>query len=54
MRRKKKKSIYDRYQQILKKPKLSDDEIDEMRKNIKLLALSLVEHVLKTKVDHIY
>jgi hypothetical protein len=54
MRRKKKKTIYEKYRMILRKPHISNDEIDIMRKNIRLIALSLVEHVLKTKVDQIY
>lgn len=54
MRRKKRKSIYDKYREILGKPKLSKEEIDLMRRNIKLLAFALVEHVLNTKVDQIY
>ena len=54
MAKKKKKSIYLKYREILELPKLTDEEIDIMRKNVRLLALSLVEHVLKTKVDQIY
>ena len=48
------KSIYDEYREILEKPELSDEEIDEMRKNIRLIAISIVEHVLDTKVGEIY
>lgn len=54
MARTRKKSIYDRYREILKKPKLSDEEIDRMRVNVRLLALAITEHVLKSKVDQIY
>ncbi|MDD2666644.1 MAG: hypothetical protein PHD13_04140 [Methanocellales archaeon] len=48
------KSIYDKYREILRRPKLSDEEIDKMRKNIRLLALAITEHVLKSKVNQIY
>lgn len=54
MARKKKKSIYDKYREILRKPKLSDEEIDRMRVHVRLLALALAEHVLKPKVEKIY
>jgi hypothetical protein len=53
-RRIKKKSIYDKYREILEKPKLSDEEIDKMRVNVRLLALAIVEHVLRSKVNQIY
>lgn len=53
-RRKQKRSIYDKYREILNKPELSDEEIDKMRKNIRLIALSLVEHVIKRKINQIY
>lgn len=54
VRKKKEKSIYEKYREILKKPELSNEEIDKMRKNIRLIALSLVEHVTKTKINQIY
>lgn len=47
-------SIYDKYRKILRKPKLSDEEIDLMRVNVKLLALAITEHVLKSKANQIY
>jgi len=53
-RRIKRKSIHDKYREILKKPKLTDEEIDQMRKNIKLLALTITEHFLKSKINNIY
>ena len=53
-RRKKNKSIYDKYREILRKPTLSDEEIDHMRVNVRLLALALTEHVLKSKINKIY
>jgi len=49
-----KKSIYHKYREILRNQKLSDEEIDRMRKNIKLLAFALVEYVLKRKINEIY
>jgi len=49
----KKKSIYDKYREILRKPKLSDEKIDKMRINVRLLALTITEHVLKLKVEQI-
>ena len=54
MARKKRKTIHERYREVLKKPKLSDEEIDKMRINIRLLALAIAEHVLKAKVNQIY
>ncbi len=54
MRKNEKETIYEKYREILEKPKLSDEEIDKMRKNIRLLAFTLTEHVLKTKINQIY
>jgi hypothetical protein len=54
MAKKKRKSIYKKYRQILKKPKLSDEQIDRMRVNVRLLALALIEHALKRKINQIY
>jgi hypothetical protein len=54
MPKRKRKTIHERYREILKKPKLSDEEIDKMRVYVRLLALSLVEHVLKRKINQIY
>jgi hypothetical protein len=50
----KKRSIYDKYCDILRKPKLSDEEIDKMRVNVRLLVLAIAEHVLNSKVNQIY
>ena len=50
----KRKSIYDKYREVLRKPKLSDEEIDKMRFNVRLLALAIAEYVLKLKVNQIY
>lgn len=53
-KKRKRKSIYQKYREIIRKPDLSDEDIDKMRKNIRLIALSIVEHVTKTKVNQIY
>ncbi len=50
----KENSIYDKYREILGSPKLSEDEIDKMRIHIRLMALSITEHVTKSKVNQIY
>jgi len=54
MPKKKENSIYDKYREILRKPSLSDEEIDRIRKNVRVLAFALVEYVLKRKVNEIY
>jgi len=54
MRKNKRKTIYDRYREVLKEPNLSDEEIDKMRVYVKLYALAITEHVLDSKVDEIY
>ncbi|MEM0328362.1 MAG: hypothetical protein QXN53_07305 [Thermoproteota archaeon] len=54
MAKRKRKSIYEKYREILRNPKLSNEEIDKMRFHVKLLALAIVEHFLKEKVDQIY
>ena len=38
-------NIYEKYRRILKMPKLEDKEIDEMRKNLSLLAQTICEHI---------
>lgn len=43
--KRKKKDIYDKYRQILKMPDLKNREIEEMRKNLMLLAQTICEHV---------
>jgi len=50
MAKRKRKSIHEKYREILNKPRLSDEEIDKMRVYVRLLALAIVEHVLKAKV----
>jgi hypothetical protein len=54
MRKRKGKTIHERYREILNKPKLSDEEIDRMSFYVRLLALAIVEHVLKTNINQIY
>ncbi len=46
----KKPDMYSRYRGILDKPALSTREIDEMRKNLGLLAQTICEHVWRKKV----
>lgn len=53
-KKKRENSIYNKYRKILRKPRLSDEEIDKMRVNVRLLALAITEHVLKTKINQIY
>jgi len=53
-KRVKEKTIYGRYREILKKPRLKDEEIDEMRKSVRLLALALVERVSQRETNQIY
>jgi len=47
MKRKKGKrgTIHDEYRQILKRPDLTEKEIDNMRNYLKLLARTICEHV---------
>jgi len=41
--------IYKKYRCILKMPNLSNKKINEMRKNLELLAQTICEHVWKKK-----
>lgn len=41
----KKKDIRDEYRRILGKPDLSNKKIEEMRKNLRLIAQTICEHV---------
>lgn len=43
------KNIYDKYRKILETPNLTEKEIEEMRRNMKLLAMIICEHVWKKK-----
>lgn len=45
-----KKNIYKKYRAILTMPNLTQDEIDEMRKHLRLLAQTICEHVWGKKV----
>jgi hypothetical protein len=38
-------NIYEKYRRILKMPKLEDKEIDEMRKNLSLLAQTICKNL---------
>ncbi len=53
-RKKKEKSIYDKYREILGSPRLSRDEIDTMRTYVRHMALAITEHVTQSKVNQIY
>ena len=44
-RRRVKGDVYERYRRILKMPGLSNQQIDEMRKHLSLLAQTICEHV---------
>lgn len=41
--------LYNQYRKELNMPNLTEKEIDEMRKNIKLIAMTICEHVWKKK-----
>ena len=41
----KKKDILNEYRWILGKPELSNKKVEEMRKNLKLIAQTICEHV---------
>lgn len=43
------KNIHENYRKILKMPNLTNKEIEEMRLNLKLLAMIICEHVWKKK-----
>jgi len=42
-------NIYDRYREILDIPNLTDNQIDQMRKNLDLLARTICEYAWKKK-----
>ena len=42
--KRKKSDIYEKYRRTLRRPDLTNEEIDEMRKNLNLLARSICEH----------
>ena len=44
-KRKRKRDIYSKYRRILKMPGLTNEEIDEMREHLRLLARTICEHV---------
>ena len=41
----KKKDILNEYRRVLGKPNLSDKKVEEMRKNLRLIAQTICEHV---------
>jgi len=41
----KKKDICDEYRRVLEKPDLSNKKVEEMRKNLRLIAQTICEHV---------
>jgi len=43
--KRRKSDIYERYRRILKRPNLTDKEIDDMRRHLGLLAQTICEHV---------
>jgi len=43
--KRKRRRVYEVYRKILKMPRLSDKEIEEMRKGLILLAQTICEHV---------
>jgi len=45
-----KKDIYQKYRAVLAMPDLTQKEIDEMRKHLRLLAQTICEHVWGKKV----
>jgi len=42
--------IYDKYRRILKMPNLTKEEIDEIRKNLRLICQSICEHIWGKKL----
>jgi hypothetical protein len=44
-----KKDIYDQYRETLEMPKLTRQEIDRMRENLRAIARAICEHVWKKK-----
>ncbi len=44
-KRRKKEDIYKKYRQILRRPDLTDVQIDEMRKHLGLLARTICEYI---------
>ena len=49
LKRKKRPDIYEKYRRILKMPGLSRKSLDEMRRNLILVAQIICEHVWKKK-----
>lgn len=51
--KKKKETIYEKYRKILGNKNLSKEEIDKMRVYVRLLALAIMEYVMKAKINQI-
>ena len=51
---KKKEDVKERYRKVLKRKDLSDEQIEKMRKNLRLFALAIIEHLMEAKVNQIY
>ena len=47
--KRRRKTVYDQYREILEMPDLTEREIDEMRPHVELLAQTICEHVWDTK-----
>ena len=44
-KRRKSSDIHDKYRRLLKRPDLTDQEVEKIRRNITLLAQTICEHV---------
>lgn len=51
--KKNKRTIYEKYRKILGNKNLSKEEIDKMRFHVRLLALAIMEHLMKAKTNQI-
>ena len=51
--KKKKKTIYEKYREILERKDLSKQEIDKMRFHVRLMALAIMEYLMKTEDKNI-
>ena len=51
---KRKEDVKERYRKALKRKDLTDEQIEKMRRNLRLFALAIIEHLLRAKVNQIY
>ena len=51
--KKKKKTIYEKYREILERKDLSKEEIDKMRFHVRMMALATMEYLMKTEDKNI-